>query len=248
MPRQPIQLELSDASRRLLSELARFRSRQVVLGAMVKFFDRQGALMAGRISRQVLKKHRRTGQLARSIVGRGELLGGAPAVRVGIFKGPALRYAGVQEFGTKGKAEDSPYPTIVPKRAKALAVPVGRSSDPTGSLTPAGVARTTSPRQDPRDLTFVPIDGKRLIGGLFETASLKREQERARRAGRPVSLRKARMAYMLLKAADIEPKRFLRGGFPDEVPKLLRELNVFLRRMLTARTDGELRRLLGLGA
>ena len=44
----------------------------------------------------------RTGNLRRSVAGRAEQTRLGPAIRVGIFKGPSLAYAGVQEFGTQG--------------------------------------------------------------------------------------------------------------------------------------------------
>lgn len=113
----------------------------------------------------------RTGNLKRSIIGRGELIDGAPAMRVGVFSGPSLRYAGVQEHGTKGKNPLSPYPTIRPKRGKALAIPVGPA------LNASGVPRFVSARQyrSPRggkigadSLRFVPINRGRLLGVLID--------------------------------------------------------------------------------
>ncbi len=162
-----IAFEFDPESRSLLDQLFIRFGKAKVFAAVVEFFARESLVIAGKISRIVLQTLRQQGNLARSITGRGELIDGIPACRVGILSGAALQYAGVQEFGTKGKDPSSPYPTIKPKNAKTLAMPVE------DSLTTSGVPRYEGPKQDPRDLKFELIARGNLVGRLVVDTAAK---------------------------------------------------------------------------
>lgn len=193
-------LNLDRRSEAYLKRLRKQIGKDALYEGILKYFDKAALKAAGRISRNYLsgqRLKRRSGNLARSITGRGELVGGVPALRIGVFRGPALKYAGVQEYGTKGKNPDSPYPTIVPKRAKALAIPTGPA------LTAAGNARVDSPRQWPEELFFVPMRRGRLVGLLMQ---------RTRDGSIPV--------FKLMSAVDIAPKFYLRDGVQDAIPDI----------------------------
>jgi len=211
MAEEQVTIKLSKGSEKLLRELEGRWGKERLYASINQFFDRRAQIVAGRISKSRLSGDpikRRTGNLARSIIGRGELIGGLPAMRVGVFRGPALRYAGVLEYGTRGLNPESPYPTIVPKRARALAVPVEGGP----ALTPAGVERFGGPRNFPQPLHFVPVLRGRLVGFLKTDAG--------------------ESAYMLLKSVDIAPRFYLRDGFIETLPetnlKLAEELAKYL--------------------
>lgn len=209
MAEQPVTFTLTKESEAYIRELQVRLGRDVLYGNLVEFFDRQANIVAGRTAKRAFTVgdnplRRRTGTLGRSIIGRGELVGGLPAMRVGIFRGPALKYAGPLELGTKGKNPDSPYPTIKPKNAKALAVPL----DDGPAVTPAGVHRYDSPRNFPTDLHFVPILRGRVVGLLVT------EDDEA--------------AYLLLRAMDIAPRFYLREGMLESLPEVSEKLAKFL--------------------
>lgn len=235
------QIRLDKASLALIERAKILYDRATLYGALVRFFDHRAGLIADDIARDVAANHKISGDMARSIAGRGELVGGRiPGMRVGGLRGPALRYFGVQEHGTKGKDSESPYPTIVPKKGKALSIPVDRGTGKR-ALTLGGVSRYSGAGADPRDLSFVPLHGKRLIGGLFETKSLQQERKRAAREKRPLDLDKARLAWMLVSAVDIEPKHFLRDGFARNLPDLMSQLTTFLAEIVALRSRPDLR-------
>lgn len=216
----PVEIGLTKKSIKDLRAIQRRMNPKVFLREILEFFDRQASIGADFIgdeyaSGQRLK--RRSGNLARSIIGRSLAVGKVPAMRIGVLRGPALRYAGVQEYGTKGKNPSSPYPTIRPKSAKALAVPIGPA------LTPAGVARKPGP-EDWDNLAFVPFRGNKItVGGLYDVNSL-------HRAGG--NLRKAKAYYLLMTQVDIEPKWYLRDGFDAWLPELADNLADYLRDVL----------------
>lgn len=236
-----VELVLDAETTRQLNDPAflaqRGREASVFAQAVVAFFGRKAPAIAGLAVRNYLsgqRLKRRTGSLARSIVGVSGLFasdrgGIAPALRVGVFRGPASAYAGVQELGTKYYNPASPFPTIVPKRAKALAMPVG------DALTPAGVPRYESPRDFPGELRFVPwrrgisqggFTNNRestAIGGLYEARSLRTPDDE------PVTeLRDANLLFVLLKSVDLKPQFYLRDAFNEALPGLVRDLSDFL--------------------
>lgn len=165
---------------------------------IVRRWRRTGLLAAGRITKGYLsgqRLRRRTGQAAGAITAQAEVEGGAPAVHVGAFRGPSLAYLGVQEEGTRGLEPESPYADIVPRRARSLAIPVDES------LTPAGVPRYPGPREDPRELHFVPVLRGRLVGFL------------AQEGGPP--------QWLLVRRVMLRARHFLRDGMEEAVPLLL---------------------------
>lgn len=155
----------------------------------------------------------RTGGLRRSIVGRAEQTRLGPAMRIGVFKGPALAYAGVQEYGTQGYNPASPYPTIKPKNAKALAIPTDRVK------TRAGVARGAGfgPRQFAGELVFIPFRKGNIVGGLF----LKEEVKEGVRSG---------AMFLLATEVDLPQRAYLQKGFARYFPTLIERLGGALAR------------------
>ena len=184
------------------------------------------------------RKARRTGNLARSIEGRATLVQGSPGLQVGIFRGPALKYAGIQEFGTKKYNPDSPFDSIRPVRAKALAIPVSRLV-----LTPAGVPRFTGPRAFPQPLVMIRFKSRsnpNVIGRLVLEAELRKARDRAiarssqgrdklgrftdKRVGVHIDWARIQTIYLLLLKSDIRPGAFLLDGLQDYLPTLVRNL------------------------
>lgn len=229
----PFRISIDRDSIKLLENFEKLADREFLLDALDRFFQRQANIVAGRISRDFLsgqRLKRRTGTLARSIVGQSVRTGGIPGFRVGIFKGPALRYAAVQEFGTKGKDPSSPIPTIKPKKAKALAVP-----NPDGpAVTRAGVSRFDGPRQFPQELRFIPFRDSRIaVGGLYLQSSILQERQAAQQEGRKVNLRNVKLVYFLLKKVDITPQHYLRDGMEENLLEVANDLVKFLRDLLS---------------
>ena len=170
-----------------------------------RFFDREASIIAGQVSRSIGQRDdlkRRTGNLARAIVGFASLIDGRPGFEVGVVRGPALDYAAVQELGTKGKNPASPIPDIVPRRAKALAIPVGPA------LTPAGVERYDGPRNYPEPLSFRPSRKANVVGVLVTEGD--------------------EVAYVLVRSVAIAPKHYLEEGVEGALPGLVVKLEGFL--------------------
>jgi len=215
-----VEIALTKQSLRYL-KLIRARADEDVFNKdILKFFDQQASIGADYISDNFVSGQRlgrRSGSLARAIVGRSLMAASVPAMRIGILRGPALRYAGVQEYGTRGKNPSSPYDTIRPKNAKALAIP----QEP--ALTPVGLDRFGGPRGVPFDLTFIPFKGTGVaVGGLFDPRTLPQR-------GSGLTLRSAKMYYLLVGEIDIEPKWYLKDGFDAWMPELVEELADWLR-------------------
>lgn len=229
MAQQPfeIRLELDAESRKYLRDLASLVGRDALYSRLDVFLQKQSLIAAGHISKTMLSGnpiHRRTGSLAKSVVGVSTRKDGVPAMKVGVLRGPALKYAEVLEKGTVGKGGD--LPTIRPRNAKALALPTDEVK------TPAGVDRYGGPRQYPGQLQFVPFRRSGIaIGGLYDAAELARAAKSARRTGES-PLQNISPAYVLLRKLDIKPYRWLSGGFKTYLPQLLEALKVFLRDLL----------------
>ena len=198
---------LDKKSKKYFKDLQKQLDPKVLLASLVKFFDRQGSFVAGQIIKKFLSGQLlgvRTGSLRRSIVGVGVNDKGAPGMRIGVFRGPALAYAGIHEHGG----------TILPKKAKSLAIPQP------AVLTPAGVSKYGGPRNYPGDLKFVPFRNSGIaIGGLFDAESLKGSDD----------LRNGIMAYMLVKKVQIKPKKYLQKGLAANISKVTKALSIFLR-------------------
>lgn len=186
-------------------------SRETMNAAIALAFQRSATKIAAFIAKkflsgQVLK--RRTGMLARSVEGVYETVSGLPRVRVGVFRGPAVAYARMHEFGG----------VIKPVKAKSLAVPVGK-----GAITPSGVSKFSSPRNYPGELDFIPILRGNLVGILVDP----KEKNKAE-AGR------MRATYLLLRRVKVKPRPFLRPGVMAFLPALTKEVGNEIRKAANA--------------
>ncbi|MEE8164383.1 MAG: hypothetical protein V3T64_02335 [Myxococcota bacterium] len=230
-------IELDPEGNRLLRDLERVSGSEFVAGKLLEFLEREAQLLAGFIVKNFLSGQvlaRRTGELARSIVGKAERFeGGLPGIRVGVFRGPALVYAGVQEFGTRGLEPDSPFDTIRPVKAKALAFP------PEGSpaLTGAGVNRFPSPLDFPEKLRFIPFRKGVVVGGLFREADLRgtgADTDRDSFAERP-SLANLQAVYLLITQLDLPAREYLKRGAQEFLPQIASDLAEFLAKTIRGR-------------
>lgn len=210
-------VELTAQTRALLKKLEGRWTQQGIFTATLDEFGRQSSLAAAAVQRGMAGEFiaARTGALRRSVIGRAEQTRLGPGLRVGILSGPALAYAGIQEYGTRGKAPDSPYPTIVPKRAKALTIPTDRAKTGAGVARGAGV----SARTWPEELVFIPFRKGNIVGGLF----VKREVSEGVRGG---------AVFLLATQVDLPARRYLRTGFGKYLPELSAELNKAIARWL----------------
>lgn len=225
MANEIIKFNLTEATKKYLLAAEKEFGREPLYIGIERFFDRQASRGATRIadtqlSGQVLKT--RSGNLKRSVVGRGLRVNAVPAMRVGILRGPALRYAGVQEYGTQGKNPSSPYPTIRPKRAKALAIPL----DEGPAVYPSGVARYDSPRDFPGGLHFIPFRRGVAVGALYPESEIQRLHSGG------LTLRDIQAAYLLVTKVDIKPHFFLRKGFEKFLPEVAKELGKYLKAVI----------------
>ena len=198
-----ISIQLEPDSEKLLDRIRSGTERESLYRALDALFHRHAALGAAHITKTMLsgqRLSRRTGSLARSVVGIGVRVGGVPGMRIGILQGPALAYAGIHEHGG----------IIKPKKAKALAAPVG------AALTPAGVPRYPGPRAYPGKLRFVPINRGNLIGKLVDEDDDDNEA-----------------LFLLLRQVQVAPKHYLRDGMLRQVPLASRDASLLIRnRML----------------
>ncbi len=224
-----VSIGLDDRSRKVLQDFVARAQESNVFRFVGNFLEREGARLAFKISQLVtagrLGLHRRDGTLARSIVGVGVTYEGAPAFRVGVLSGPALKYAGVQEYGTKGKNPASPYDTIRPRRAKALAMPGPAALTPAGRLKEAfgGGPRARD------DLKFVPFRRSTVAIGALYT---REELERVRDSAGATNFRDAKAAYILLRQTDLPAHHYLRRPTLAEVPHIAARLADALGGML----------------
>jgi hypothetical protein len=123
-------------------------------------------------------------------------------MRIGIFRGPALAYAGAQEYGA----------TIRPVTAKALAIPM----DPV--KTSAGVDKYGGPRNFPGELRFLPFRRGIAVGKLVA----EEDADALVTAGR--SPYDAAAMYLLLKEVKIPATHFLWKGVTNYMPDILQQL------------------------
>lgn len=222
------EVTLSAETQRLIRRIERNVDPNRFIRSLVRFLERQASLAAAHVVDTQFGPERalqtRSGNLARSIAGMADQLGGFPAIRVGVFSGPSVAYAAIQEEGG----------VIRPVRARALAVPTAPPGSsvrsPTGSgeaLTPAGVQRF-GPREFPGELTFIPFPGRgssRVVGGLFSEAELRRAQGDG--------LGSLRAAYLLYEEVEIPAKHYLRDGFSSYLPTLVEQLEDFLQETIS---------------
>lgn len=213
---------LSKTGKKNLDRLSEILGRNKLFGLLDKFFHKHSLIAASHISKTMLsgqRLRRRTGGLAKSVTGTGLRVDGIPAMRVGIFRGPALKYAGVQELGTKGKNPSSPYDTIRPKKGKSLSIPL----DPV--LTGTGVDKYGGPRGFPGELHFIPFRKSGIaVGALFDDAEYK--------IAKTFGLREAKAAYLLVKKVDIPAHFYLRDGFRNYLPLFVKELEAYLKQIV----------------
>lgn len=164
----------------------------------------------------------RSGRLARSIDSRVRISRRKASLEIGVFKGAARRYAAIQDQGTRGRGGS--FPTIVPKRAKALAIPVG------AALRSDGSAKYRGPRTDRVPMSaiyFKNPSNPNVIGALYSTRAL-RDHRRAKKPGLPPA------RWLLVRKTDLRPRRFLTDAgnraFERLIPKVQADLAVFLLR------------------
>jgi hypothetical protein len=230
-----------DAIRRLKNALG---SEKAVAGIVLGELARQSNIVAGEIVKDSLsgqRLKRRTGNLARSVVGKAEMWNGLPAIRLGVFTGPSVAYAGVQEFGTKSYNPSSPYADIRPKGGrKYLAIP----TDDGGATTPTGRARYRSAKDMP-GLAFVPglftakVNGVETRGSaaLFKGRDVLQVRFEMQAEGLPpdenaelfqARLNRLKKAYLLVRRARIKPKFYLRDGLTRALPSIVAGLTARL--------------------
>lgn len=237
-------IRLRPDAARYLRELTR-ADKEKLFDRLDKVFNRQALITAGKISKNFLSGQRlgrRTGTLARSMTGRAVRVRGIPGMRVGIFRGPAVNYAGIQEYGGTVKA----------KPGKSLAIPA-----PGGpALTPAGVPRYVSPRDFPRELRFIPSKKANVVGILADTrqGGQSRGADGRFTTGRDIILRRGGQrrdargrfsggfsivpVYILMRKVQIKGKFFLRDGVRDQLPQVAESLgNEIAEFIASPRTD-----------
>jgi hypothetical protein len=178
------------------------------------------AVTAKSLSGQILR--RRTGSLARSVTGRVERVDGVPAIRVGIFRGPAANYAGILEKGG----------TIKPVKAKALAIPVNHA------LTPAGVARYRSPREYPGRLIMRKFgQSGKAIGALYDEDEV--EKAKVGKTSEDVDvLRAVKPLWLLVRSVKIPAYRWLSKPVIAFLPSLTADLSRRIREYVDGTTRG----------
>ena len=203
-----IKLEFTKLTRKkLLKGFKKLSNKQEFYKKVLKVFDEIGLIAQNRAISHFLsggrKLRRRTGSLAQSFVGGSTTYKGLPAVRVGVLKGPAAKYASVQEFGTKSKG--GKLPDIVPVRAKALAVPLWSKAAGFGSnkaVTASGVSRFESPRSYPGTLKFVPLRKGNVSGLLYDENDMTKDDQGN---FNPIP---GQATYMLFRKVGIKPRPF----------------------------------------
>lgn len=228
-----------EAVARLEALAKKFTDRDRLRKVIMDSFQRSALLTAGDITKSIGKGgplRRRTGNYARSIIGKADLVTSLPAVRVGVFTGPALAYAGIQEFGGE----------IKPKKSRGfLAVP----TDDGGALTPAGVNRYISARDYPKPLKIQMGRVKGEVGGqmingsgaLYDEAQYKRAYRKVyetvhvpelRQFALNALLARLRPVYLLLRRVKIKPKFILKRGLERNLPSIVAALEEDLAKEL----------------
>lgn len=180
------------------------------LDLLYRYFSREAQYIAGQIVKTKLSGKpvgRRTGTLARSVIGQAERLNGLPAFRVGVLRGPALSYAATLEYGA----------TIRPKNARALAIPMNEAT------TPAGVDKFGGPRGYPGELRFLPFRrGGIAVGKLVDELDARTFESQG------ISPYQLDALYLLVKKVVIKPRFYLRDGVKEQLPTFLKRMSQFL--------------------
>jgi hypothetical protein len=214
-------IELDEPSKKRIERLLKRISPQELMAGILSLFDEEAAYCAGHVIKTQLsgqKLGRRTGTLARSVVGSAVRHGPQrlPAMRIGIFRGPALKYAAIHEYGG----------TILPKPPrKALAIPQK------AALTPAGVEKFGGPRHYPSPLRFLPFRRGVAVGKLVEES----EAQMWERMG--LSPYNAETIYLLVRQVEITAKYWLKTGVTDYMPALRSRISEFLVEALSVKNS-----------
>jgi hypothetical protein len=223
-------IQISPESKAYLAELEKRLGRKAIYKGLLTLFNREKNFAATEVQQLLRSRVRvRSGALTRSILARRELFQGVPAIRVGVLRGPSLKYAAAQEYGTQGKNPASPIRTIVPRRAKSLAMPVNTA------LKTSGVGRYPSPRQYPGGLHFIPFRRGIAKGALYPASEMKKMARDKAKSPERFSLRNYKAAYILLKRTDIRAHFFLRDGMQAYLPKLVAKIEQYLKGLFDAR-------------
>lgn len=212
MPEPFFEIRFSPAGNKAYESIRQRLKPAQIFDEFAAVFKQQAPKVAdyirrNKVSGQVLNQQ--SGDLARGIEGMMMRQGrGIPAIRVGVFRGRAVTYAGIQEEGTNDLNPKSPYPPITPKRANALAwAPDTSPAHGTG----------LGPREWGADLKFVPFRGGRVaIGALYDSQQL----TMARKGGGAFSLRSLTAVFVLLRQVSIPAHHYLRDGMTEYLPLL----------------------------
>ena len=214
---------VSRKSARYMKEMGAITTR-VFYNWVDRFFEEHGSLAAAHVVRTQLSGQplaRRSGNLARSVVGHSVRVGGVPGLRVGVFRGPSLRYARKLEVGG----------TIKPKKAQALSIPLQGGK----AVTRSGVTKF-GPRDFPGTLTFIPFRNPRNAVGVLidETA------RQMLRSG--ASLSEVQAQYLLVKQVRIPAFRWLRKGMTSYIPQMRKALEGHLAELVKPSSKSRRRR------
>lgn len=155
------------------------------------------------------------GPLYKAIEGRVVRVSGVPSASVGVFKGKALKYAAIQEQGTRPPSSKSPFGPIRSKRSRgALAFPVAPEAQ--------GVRAKDFPGL--KYIRFKRSRGSSVIGALVRT--------RDRSARLDVSAVNA--VYLIVSYVRLSPKRYLSRGMDKYYPIFSRRLEKYMEEHLDA--------------
>ena len=211
------ELTLPKADQKRLDALTDLDDLNELFSGLLKLMNRLAQKVAGKVittslSGKILK--RRAGSLARDTVGRSEMIGGLPAIRVGIFRGPSRKYAGILERGG----------VIKPRKAKALAIPQEAAQ------TAAGVDRFGGPRGYPGKLRFQPFKRGVAVGRLVD----ENEAAEADKAG--LTLDRGRTLYLLVTQVRIPAFKWLSKPVREQVPMVADEIAAFIKDFILRRS------------
>jgi hypothetical protein len=209
-----VEIKITAASRK---EIARLKT-QLEFNQLQSLLFQRLEVLALKTASYVIKTtlsgnrlKRRTGGLARSVIGKAERMRGLPVIRVGVLRGPSLAYAGILERGG----------TIEPKNAKALAIPQEKA------MTPAGVDRYGGPRNYPGELRFIPFRGGRVAVGRLVDAG---EYEAAMEQG--LELRDVATLYLLVKRVQIPAYHWLSDPVKEFLPQIAADIASFVKELI----------------
>lgn len=216
-----IQISLDPESQQILDRLIQEWDPELLLQKLADFMKGEGPKIVSLIRKRSFKGRRGNSALSRSIRSMPLTVEGAPAVRVGVFEGPALVYAGPRELGTKRWNPESPYPTIISKRPQpaALAIPTEQG----GALNASGDQIVSGPRKQPQ-LRYVRVQHQGNVVGLIV---------RTRRTREAMALGSLNVVWILVSSVDLKPSFYLKRGMEEYLPILTMRLADFIQRGLS---------------